>query len=165
MENLIQELRVSLKNGLYIMALNTALIVPDICSALESEDGQTNGKRYKAWFDKYVTPKYEGFASGDDIYKIRCATLHQGKFNHDYPKYQKILFQIPNKQNNIFHCNILNDALNLNVEIFVSDIIEGYEKWKKDNKGNQTVEENVENSISFYPNGLAPYMVGIPILA
>jgi len=86
MENLINELKSALDNGLYQIALNTALIIPDISSAVESENGQTNGTKYKEWFDKYVAPKYNGNVSGEDVYKIRCASLHQGKLNHDYPK-------------------------------------------------------------------------------
>lgn len=38
--NIYKELEVAHENGLYILSLNTALIIPDVCGALESENGK-----------------------------------------------------------------------------------------------------------------------------
>ncbi len=58
MEILINELKSCLANGMYLTAINTSLIIPDICSALESENGETTGAKYKNWFNTYVSNKY-----------------------------------------------------------------------------------------------------------
>ncbi|SNV32086.1 Uncharacterised protein [Chryseobacterium taklimakanense] len=164
MQILIDELKLALKHRLFYSALNNSLIIPDICSALTSENGQTNGTKYKEWFDRYCAQKYNGFVSGEDIYKIRCALLHQGKLNHDYPNFEKILFQIPNENNIILHNNKINNSLNLSLENFVNDVVSGYEKWWEEHNNDQIVLKNLENSINYYPNGMAPFIVGIPLI-
>ena len=66
--------------GLYFLALAGALVIPDICGALESPDGKTNGARYTAWFNTNVAPKYSAGLvqlSGEDCYFFRCSFLHQ----------------------------------------------------------------------------------------
>lgn len=163
MEALINELKTSISNESYYSALINALIVPDICSALQSDDGQTNGAKYKNWFNKYCANKYNGFVKGDDIYKIRCALLHQGKLNHDNPNYERILFQIP-FNGMVFHNNIMNNAINLNLDIFVKDIIDGYYDWKEEHGTDDIVLTNLKHSINIYPNGFAPYIVGVPLI-
>ncbi len=165
MENLIYELETALDNGAYIISLNIALTVPDICAALQSESGKTTGKKYSNWFNKYVAHQYNDFINGEDIYKIRCAALHQGKLNNDNnPKFRKIIFQIPTPNGNIFHNNILGDSINLNIEIFIRDIIKGFEQWRKEHEGNPIVDKNQKESINFYPNGLKGYMIGMPLM-
>jgi hypothetical protein len=150
---IIEELKVALEAKLYAMALNTALIVPDICGALESEDGRASGQKYKAWFDKYLGIEYSGIVkvTGDDIYKLRCASLHQGRFNHNLASYDKILFQIPDERNITLHRGKIGNSLVLSVEIFCNEIIAGYEEWFDENKGNDIIRANMENGIHFYP--------------
>lgn len=163
MKILIKELETALSSELYYSALISALIIPDICSALESESGQTSGAKYKAWFDKYLSNRYDGFVTGEDIYKVRCALLHQGKLNHDNPNYQRILFQPPGK-GPILHKNIIEGALNLNLEIFVNDIIAGYYQWEESCGDKEHVKVNSEHSINLYPNGFPPYITGSPLI-
>ena len=83
MEQIIKELRQLIYTPLHLTALNIALTIPDICASLESEDGKTSGEKYRQWVDKYFSPKYIGWIVGEDIYKLRCSCLHQGKLDHD----------------------------------------------------------------------------------
>lgn len=164
MIDLVDELKQCFSNNLYRIALNTALTVPDVCSALESDDGQTKNKRYKSWVNKYVSPKYNGVINGEDIYKLRCAALHQGKLNHDYPDFEKILFQLPSPDNNIIVCGKLDGALLLNLKTFIDCIIKGYEQWEIDNKNNEYLPINLDKMIKLRQDGLVPYIGGCPIL-
>ena len=164
MEILIEELKKCIEEEMFFTALNTSLIIPDICSALQSENGQTNGTKYKNWFDTYCAEKYDGNVSGEDIYKIRCALLHQGKLNHDNPNFERILFQVPTNRGFVLHNNTINGALNLNLKIFIEDIISGYELWHTEQKENVDVIKNKNKSIQYYPNGLPPYIVGLPLI-
>jgi hypothetical protein len=54
MKDLIQQIRAANRNGLYYVALFTALALPDICGGLEAPDGLATRARYIAWFDKNV---------------------------------------------------------------------------------------------------------------
>jgi hypothetical protein len=56
----------------HYLALSAVLTVPDICSALESPDGEANGARYKAWVNQHVAPLHlrpdnrQPFLTGED---------------------------------------------------------------------------------------------------
>ncbi len=149
---LILDLRNCLSQRLFFAAINISLTIPDICSALESDDGSTDRHKYKRWVDNYFPKEYNHFIDASDIYKLRCASLHQGKFNHNNPKYSNIFFQVSN--DSIFHCQIIGGSLILNTEIFVSDMIESRKKWLEANKSNPIIQENYQKSFRYYPDGL-----------
>ena len=149
---LILDLRNCLSQRLFFVAIDISLTIPDICSALESEDGTTDRHKYKKWVETYFPREYNGFIDASDIYKLRCASLHQGKFNHDNPKYSNIFFQVSDDSE--FHCQIIGDSLILNTKIFVHDMIESRKKWLETNKSNPTIQENYQKSFRYYPNGL-----------
>lgn len=88
---LIKEINLALDNNLYLVALNTALILPDICGKAEYPNlGAT--ARYKKWYSEYIG-QYEinpenvrrgidiPYLSADVIYSLRCSLLHQGNPN------------------------------------------------------------------------------------
>src|ERR1017187_5571386 len=51
MRDILAQTRAANAVGLYYVALFSAFALPDICAALESRDGETNGSLYRAWFD------------------------------------------------------------------------------------------------------------------
>lgn len=88
---LIEDMNRALDENCYLAALSIALMLPDICGKAEFPDEGT-GKRYKGWFDKYVAPyeksPFNGedntempFLSGELVYQLRNAYLHQGNPN------------------------------------------------------------------------------------
>ncbi len=109
MDELINELNIAIKNKMYITSINTALIIPDICSALQSSNGRTNGSKYSNWFNEFISEKYKGNLLGSDLYKLRCASLHQGKFNYDFEHFDKILFQ-PTTNSIVHNCVSQNNG-------------------------------------------------------
>ena len=57
-------------------------MLPDICGALESDNGFASGERYKAWYDAWLGPKYAEVGmhysfTADDLWYLRCALAHQ----------------------------------------------------------------------------------------
>ena len=108
------QLEAAAKLGLHHVALQSALCVPDICSALESPDGRANMARYIGWFDRWMGPhvtrvaerlpepptgpEERTFLDGQQAYYLRCTLLHQGvgqptQSNHTHPR---IVFLLPN---------------------------------------------------------------------
>jgi hypothetical protein len=164
MEELIKELKIALDNKLYITAINTALIIPDICSALQSENGETKGSKYENWFNKYVSDKYYNMLNGNDVWKLRCASLHQGTLNKGYKSFEKIIFQIPTNNGFFVHCNMLNNCLSLDIDTFVNDILNGYKSWILDMENNENYKSNINSSFKYHSKGLSPY-INIPIIA
>ena len=84
---IIHEIEIALQNNCPILALTSALTLPDICGKAAFPEIKT-GQRYKQWVDKYVVqPKdyYDRetgwgipFLSGELLYALRCSMLHQG---------------------------------------------------------------------------------------
>jgi hypothetical protein len=56
--------------------LHLAVVMPDICAALEHVNGTTSGARYQDWCRRYWT---SSTISARRRWEIRCALLHQGR--------------------------------------------------------------------------------------
>jgi len=165
MRNFLEQIKKALGSNLYLVSLFSVLAIPDICGAIGSENGEASAEKYKAWFDKCIAPKYNNFLNGDDCYYFRCSLLHQGSSQHIKGNYRRVLFIEPSATTNILHNNIMNDALNINVTIFCNDFISGAEKWIEENENSDLYKKNYDKFMRRYPNGLPPYIVGVPVIS
>ncbi len=164
MDTLTDEVERALTAELYYLAVVFALTLPDICAALESADGETAGWKYQAWCDTWLIPSYPELNSRD-LWSMRCGVVHQGRLGHPNLQYARILFTIPNRQQNVFHRNIANGALNLDVIIFCRDVSRAVEQWYIAKQSDLNVVANLPNLVQYRAQGLAPYMVGMPLIA
>jgi hypothetical protein len=152
--------------GEYYLALFGALAVPSICGSLEAPGGRDSRDRYENWFDRYVGAKFSGTFSGRQCYAFRCAMLHQGRMIHRNLGYTRVLFIEPRGAGgNVFHNNVLNDALNLDVKLFCNDMVEGALTWIPNVEGTEPYETNLKRSVRRYDSGLPPYIVGLPVIS
>lgn len=165
MRDFLDQIRQALAMNLYYVALIASLTVPDICGAIGSANGKATKSKYIDWFDRYVASKYVGTLTGEDCYYYRCSALHQGSSQHPHSTYSRIIFVEPSATTNIFHCNILNDALNIDVRIFCNDIVSGAMDWLKQYETTKRYERNYSKFMRRYPSGLSPYIVGVPIIS
>jgi hypothetical protein len=169
MRDLLQQVEHAAAANLYYVALLTGLSLPDICGAMESNDGEANRQKYIAWFDRWVAPKYlvRGAPSltGEACWYYRCSTLHQGRAAHPKLGYSRVLFVEPGATTNVFHNNILNDALNIDLRLFVRDLVAAGLRWLQQAEGSANYQRNYPLFMQRYPNGLAPYIVGVPVIA
>jgi hypothetical protein len=163
MEELFGQIAIAAQNGLYWLALAGALVIPDMCGALDSEDAIAHGHQYIAWFDKFVAPRYEGFLDGATCYRFRCSLLHQGS-------------TAPNKEGKwnrwIFlegapgmHCNGLGDALQVDIPTFCGDVVRGANEWLEEVKDTDRFQRNYSAFMRRYPNGLPPYVGGAAVIS
>lgn len=87
-ERLINEVNIALENRLYLVALNTALTLPDICGRAKYPNTKTSD-RYKMWYKEYIGQYEQGgnvtdkmpYLNEEVVYQLRCALLHQGNPN------------------------------------------------------------------------------------
>ena len=54
MELILKEIERALDAKLYYLALQASLTLPDICGALQSDNGKATGDKYIAWYDTYA---------------------------------------------------------------------------------------------------------------
>jgi hypothetical protein len=164
MKEITDEIEKALSADLYYLAILTALSLPDICAALESDNGETSGAKYKAWYDAWMAKLYPEITSVD-LYSLRCGIVHQGRLGHAKMQYSRVLFTIPNAQRNVFHRNIFNDALNLDAVVFCRDVVRCVSEWYEAKHNDPNVKANFPRLLRLRVNGLAPYMVGVPLIA
>jgi hypothetical protein len=169
-EDYFRQVRQAASSSLYFVALGAALVIPDMCSSMESADGQTTGALYENWFDKHVARHYTAGSyhtpsfSGKDCYGLRCAFLHQGRLEPHKGGYSRIIFIEPHSGPTL-HNNVMNDALNIDVPTFALGMVAAAEAWLGDASTTEEFKENYPHFMQRYPNGLPPYIVGIPVIA
>lgn len=165
MRDLLDQIEQALRGNLYYVALFPTLAIPDMCAALESEDGIATRERYIAWFDEWVAGRYAGMLDGGDCYFFRCSLLHQGSSQNARSSYSRVLFIEPGASTNVLHCNVINDALNIDVRIFCMDMVAAAREWLNRVEGTVVFQRNYPRFMQRYPNGLAPYIRGVPVIS
>ncbi len=94
-----EEINKALDAELYLIALGSALTLPDICGKAEYPDEKSTAIRYKKWYDHHIG-QYEKadddmpYLSGDIVYSLRCSLLHQGNPNVDNTQMHLDEFQL-----------------------------------------------------------------------
>lgn len=164
---LLDQIDAAATNGNYFLALFGALAIPSICGALESDDGEDNRDKYAVWFDKWIGPMYGGVLTGVQCYSFRCGMLHQGRAVQRGLGYDRVLFLEPQfaaARGMKFHRNILNDALNLDLVTFCTDVTAGARKWLQIAQGSPNYTKNYELAFRRFAGGLPPFIVGAPVV-
>lgn len=174
MKSLLAQIEHGLDANLYFLSLFVSLSIPDICAALESEDGETNNTKYKKWVEEYLVKnrpdKYGQQLSADHIYQFRCALLHQGRTKHNKSEYKRILFFEPGIETGIrgLHCCIVGSkaedkSLLIDVQQFCNDIIGAAKTWLHINQTNNNFIKNYAKLIKRHPDGISP-VFGCPVI-
>jgi len=165
MEMIFREIERALDAQLYYSAIAMAVTLPDVCAALEAGNGRTSAEKYKAWYRANVGQAY-GFLKDEDCYSLRCGVVHQGRFGGHGMQYGRVVFTMPIPGRNILiHNNVMNDALNLDADRFCRDMIQSARTWFVAHQNDQHVQANLPNLVQLRPGGLAPYIVGLPVIA
>ena len=158
LELLCESAEASVRSQNWYSALMMALTLPDICASLGSENGKSSRTLYAEWFDENVGDHYKirigrdeelfTFLGGDDCYALRCAFLHHGMSDITDQRAQRALtnfkFVVPPKGLQI-HCNLWDEVLQLQVDLFVNDIINSVRSWREKVRGQETVEMRLNN--------------------
>lgn len=142
-------------------ALAIALTLPDICGKLQNPSlGST--KRYIGFFNDFLKPKYvhkigalqreHEFLNGNDMYALRCSFLHSGTIEISNQRIQEVLnkfvFLAPDKVNgHIVHMHQLDKTLQLQIDMFCLEVIDGVEIWIKSFKNDEEIQSRADSMI------------------
>lgn len=131
----------------YWSLLHVAVCLPDICSALESVDGQATRQRYSNWCDKHlIYPQL----SGAERYRMRCKVLHQGRAATNHPgRYTGFAFGQPLDTGAVDHMRVEAGTLHLDVGELARETQVGVESWIRQLEANPRAPEavNVEKNL------------------
>lgn len=163
MEFILREIEKALDCGLYYLALQSTLTLPDICGAIQNETKKP-GDRYKEWYRTYAVIPYPNALTAEDCYYFRCACVHQGSTQSPKSTYKRILFIVPNNTITLCGYTVINDALHINIETFCRNMVFSVRRWEAQVKGTESFIRNYGKIIKLYPSGFPPYIVGIPTI-
>jgi|SRR5439155_2870838 len=163
MRDFLNQIRQALNQNLYSVALSMCLTIPSICGAIDSSDGQDTKAKYVQWYDQNVSSMCQ-FFDGQACYFFRCSMLHQGSTMNPNSRFSRIIFLEPGTTNNFMHCNVMNNALNLDVRVFCTAVIDSADRWLNRVINTPLFQTNYDKFMRRYPNGLPPYIVGTPVI-
>lgn len=183
MKLLLEQLESSLESGNYYISLFTALTLPDIAGAMDSENGLSTGAKYKQWYETWARPRFmdilmetipehakeymtemENPFDGEACYLYRCSLLHQGRTVHPKSKYARIIFIEPGNTQMMMHYGTLNDALCIDLASFCKELILGVRMWLKEVEHTEKYQRNYNDFVKRHANGISPYIVGVPVV-
>jgi hypothetical protein len=166
MESILYEIRQALSNNLYYAAIMLSVGMPDVCAALESDDGYTKQEEYKRWFRQWFQPKYP-LLTEDDMYCLRCGMFHRGRLNDPRPglTYDRIVFTLPTANQLVVQRGVMNGALFTDANRFCLDMMDSVNAWYLANEEHPNVRRNIMQCVQYRVTGLKPYIVGVPVIA
>lgn len=137
-------------NKCYWALLHLLVILPDICAALESHDGEADDGRYRKWCKRYF-PSDRRFKAGDR-YEMRCVLLHKGRTLTDRGQYRSFSL-LPPDGNDDLHLRQTDfgPRMGLNLTIVVSKLAEetlgAMHRWFEDVVSDGQRLENVRRHV------------------
>ena len=159
---LLNEINKAATSGLPFLAVAMAVALPDICVSLASQDGQSNGIRYRQWCKVNLGPRIS-YVTSDDLWSIRCGVLHNGRFGELKHGVAKVIF-MPSCDSTFTNSRI-GDVYVYSIVEFCKNFIKTVEEWFEKNKNDATVQSNLPRLIRWHPNGIAPYVTGSPVVS
>lgn len=171
METMISQIRQAMESKLYYVALMATLAIPDIAGALSSEDGHANQTKYIDWYETWVRPRLiesrgrENPFTGQACYWFRCSMLHQGSSQDPKSRTNRVIFIEPGAPNySIHYCLIGNEVLLIQLDAFIEEALSGCELWLSSEKNTERFKRNFARFAAHHSNGLAPYVIGVPVV-
>jgi hypothetical protein len=140
----------------YWSLLHVTVCIPDICSALESNDGWSSGPRYIDWCDQWSNDPVSSVQvklSGIDRYVIRCNVLHQGRASGGAKRlssqYSEFCFDRPSNSNESDHMRVDGSTLHLDVGKLAEAAKNAVERWTESLEANPRTPKacNVEKHL------------------
>jgi hypothetical protein len=165
MEAILEQIEQAVEAEFYYVALLMSLSLPEICGRMEREQPSAGRSReiYADWFCTYLGEIYPKM-KGDDCYYLRCGLAHHGQSSHKSMGYSRIVFTL--KDENFFiHNNVLNDALNLHCPTFCHDMCDAVRRWMQAKENDKMVTDRLDDMVALRPEGMAPYIVGRPVIS
>lgn len=161
---LLNEINAASRSGAPFLAVAMTVALPDICVSLVSDDGRSDGERYKKWCkDNLEAGGYFSFVTPADLWSMRCGVLHNGRFGDMKHRVRRVIFTLPGDFTMI-NCQ-LNDAYTYSVVEFCQNFTRAVFDWAEANRENEQMKANLPRLMQYRFGGLAPYVVGPTVLA
>jgi hypothetical protein len=161
---LLDQINAAADAGLHLIAIGMAVALPAICASLSMEDGRSRGKEYTDWCAANLTGREFAHVTPADLYSMRCGVLHQGRYGDlQHNNVARVIFTPPGGVS--FTNCLINDAYVYGVVEFCKNMCDAARKWYEANRADPIIKANSQRMMQYRPQGLAPYIVGMPVIA
>jgi hypothetical protein len=109
-------------------------------------------------------PALENPLTGEACYRFRCSLLHQGSSLHPRSPFSRIIFIEPGATTNIIHYGILSGALCIDLRLFCYEVLAGARLWLDAVEDTEPFNSNYGRFARRYPDGIPPYISGVPVV-
>jgi len=117
----------------YWALLHLAVVIPDICGALEAQNGEATKAGYVDWCGRMFPPSPPAPLLPDDRYVIRCILLHQGRTLASKGQYAYYKFTPPPPIGVRVHgTQFASDQITLDVVEMAEETKRALRKWFQD---------------------------------
>jgi len=173
MIDIIRQIRDADRAGLYYLALFGTLTLPDICAALESPNNRTNSAKYRAWYTKWVMPRF-ALITAKECYQYRCSVLHQGKGQPEKrQRFDRIVFvePIPKTPRPILNFPPMQTddgkevVQAIDLQLFMIEVTHAASTWLDAMQGTEPFETNAAGMLRCRPNYPLAYSRGHSVIA
>lgn len=161
--SLLNQINAAAKSDLHLIAVGMAVGLPAICASLSTENGRSQGLEYKDWCAANLTGPDFSYITPDDLYSMRCGVLHQGRYGDMQHNVARVVFSLPGGVT-FTNCK-MGDAYVYSVVEFCKNMCDAAYRWYESNKHDPIIEANSKRMMQYYPEGLAPYISGMPVIA
>lgn len=162
LSDLLNEINAAAENKLALVALAMVTALPDICVSLSSEDGRTDGARFKEWCRENLGPVFQELTP-DDLYSMRCGVLHNGRFGDLQHGFSRAIFLLP-WNGNVFSGS-MGDAFFYSAVEFVRAFTDAVHSWFEANKDTAIVQANLDRFMQYRPEGYGNLIKGLAVIA
>lgn len=163
LDSLLNEICTACNNGLCQLALTMTFALPDICVSLSSQDGRSTGARYVEWCQNNLDDRFS-FVTGEDLYSMRCGVLHNGRLGELKHSVARVLFTLPSTNGGVYENNLIEDAYFYGAVELCRNFADVVRAWYYKNANDPIVKANLPRMMQYHPNGIPPYVVGVPVL-
>lgn len=160
---LLNEINEAAGGNTPLLAVAMTVALPDICVSLISEDGRSDGERYRAWCGDNLPRDKFSFVTPDDLYSMRCGVLHNGRFGDLKHNVSRVIFALPGTVGSLAN-NKLNDMYFYGVVEFCRAFTEAVYTWSEANRDHPQMVANLPRLMQ-YREGIPPFWDNIRVLA
>lgn len=166
LETVLDDMWRSIDARLYYPALAVALTIPDICVGLTMPKAEFLKKSH---YNKFIADYGNGELPLEECYMLRGGVVHRADLrSHPHIPTSHVIFTTPESAIRIHSVTMEvagKSALVFDLRLFCGAMANAARRWYEANKRNPIVGENLKNLIRLRPDGLSPFVVGLPVLA
>jgi hypothetical protein len=143
-----EEVELCIRRRCWWALIHVLVVLPDVCAALESDDGRAKASLYRDWCKRFLD---DSVLSPDDRYDLRCRVLHQGttRTSGKYNSYSFVYSEyLPTGGKHTVDLVAPGDVA-LDVEKLAAETILGIKRWFEDlqstdhSRERERVEQNL----------------------